>query len=41
MVYVPNKFGHTIIVPLIKDHSEDLSKLSNYTGISLNDIKIV
>jgi len=31
-----NKFGHAIIVPLIKDRSGNLSKLSNYKGISLS-----
>ena len=36
--YVPNKFGHAIIVPLIKDRSGDVSKLSNYRGISLSPI---
>jgi len=36
--YVPNKFGHSIIVPLIKDRCGDLSKMSNYRGISLSPV---
>ena len=27
--YVPNRFGHAIIVPLIKDRCGDVSKLTN------------
>jgi len=36
--YVPNTFGHAIIVPLVKDRNGDVSKLSNYRGISLSPI---
>jgi len=36
--YVPNRFGHGIIVPLIKDRSGDISKLSNYRGISISPV---
>ena len=36
--YVPNTFGHSIIVPLIKDRCGDLTKLSNYRGISLSPV---
>jgi len=36
--YVPNTFGHTIIVPLVKDRNGDVSKLSNYRDISLSPI---
>ena len=36
--YVPNKFSHCIIVPLIKDRSDDVCKLSNYRGISLSPV---
>ena len=36
--YVPNRFGHAIIVPLIKDRCGDVSKLTNYRGISLSPV---
>ena len=34
--YVPNDFGHGIIVPLLKDKHGDTSKLEMYRGIALS-----
>ena len=36
--YVPNKFGTSIIVPLVKDRCGDISKLANYRAISLSPV---
>jgi len=36
--YVPNTFGHAIIVLLVKDRSGDVSKLSNYRCILLSPV---
>jgi len=33
--YVPNQFGSGIIIPLIKDHLGDATKLDNYRAITL------
>ena len=36
--YVPNNFGTSIIVPLVKDRCGDVSKLANYRAISLSPV---
>jgi len=36
--YVPNYFGTSIIVPLVKDRCGDVSKLANYRAISLSPV---
>jgi len=36
--YVPNNFGTSIIVPLVKDGCGDVSKLANYRAISLSPV---
>jgi len=33
--YVPNSFGLSVIVPLVKDRCGDISKLTNYKAISI------
>jgi len=35
---ITDLFGHSIIVPLVKDRSDDISKLTNYRGISLSSV---
>jgi len=35
---VPNSFGTSIIIPLVKDTSGDVTKTSNYRGIALSPI---
>jgi hypothetical protein len=34
--HVPNEFGQGIVVPVVKDKSGDVTKLSNYRGITLS-----
>jgi len=34
--YVPDAFGHGIIIPLLKDKHGDSSKLETYRGIALS-----
>jgi len=34
--YVSEKFGHSVVISLIKDECGDVSQLANYRGISLS-----
>jgi len=36
--FVPNDFGIGIIIPLVKDRTDDLSSVSNYRGITLTTV---
>jgi len=36
--HVPYSFGFSIIVPLVKDRCDDISKLANYRAISLSPV---
>ena len=36
--YVPNNFGTSIVVPLVKDRCGDVSKLANYRAVSLSPV---